>query len=346
MPEFVRADALLEFDDLVRDLGGDADALLCHAGLEPAATRISGRYLPHKGFSLALEEAARLLETRDLGMRLARRQTVHVLGPMALALENAGTLDELLFLAERYIRTHDQALFFSHRLLPQTQAYLWTFRLRVRGAKSVVQNCELVATLACDTMSELTGGAWQPKEVWLAHEPLGDEAHYAGYFPCAVKFGQAVYGIVMNAQGLQTPISGRSELMARLARDYLVGQFGDGTPSLAREVGKLIRPLLSAGRCDHVYVARLFNVHTRTLHRRLRHEGTSFVEIKDNQRRAWAAELLGQGVSAGYISDLLGYEHDSAFSRSCVRWFGKSPRAMVRPSTAALNRISSAAAEP
>ncbi|WP_321967817.1 AraC family transcriptional regulator [Burkholderia cepacia] len=330
MPEFVRADGLLEFDDLVHDLGGDADAVLQAAGLDPAATRISGRLLPHKAFSLALEEAARVLMTPDFGMRLARRQTIHVVGPMALALEHAGTLDELLLLAERYIRTHDQALYFSHRFLPPTQAYLWTFRMRVRGMKSIVQNTELVATLACDTMSGLTGDAWQPTEVWLAHPPLGDGAHYARYFRCPVRFGQAVYGIVMNADELQTPIRSRNALMAKLARDYLLGQFGDGTQSLAREVERLIRPLLSAGRCSQEYVAGLFNVHARTLHRRLRREGTSFEEIKDNQRRAWAAELLGQGVSAGYISELLGYEYDSAFSRSCVRWFGKSPRAAAR----------------
>ncbi|WP_322032885.1 AraC family transcriptional regulator [Paraburkholderia sp. J76] len=330
MPEFVRADGLLEFDDLVDQLGGNADALLRAAGLDPQETRMSGRYLPHKAFSLALEEAARTLGIPDFGMRLARRQTIHVIGPMALALENAETLDEMLLLAERYIRTHDQALSLSHRFVSQTNEYLWTFRLRVRGAKSLAQNCELVATLACDTMSSLTGGAWRPTEVWFAHAPPGEPSLHAQYFSCPVTFNRDICGIVMQAEGLRTPINGRNVAIAGLARSYLLGRFGDGRPSLAREVECLIRPLLSTGRCNQEYVAGLFAVHSRTLHRRLRLEGTSFEAIVDNQRRMWAAELLTQGVTIGYISDLLGYEYASAFSRSCTRWFGRSPRAYAR----------------
>ena len=327
--EFVRADALLQFDELVRALGGNPDRVLRSAGLDPPATRMSGRFVPHKPFCAALEAAAETLATPDFGMRLARRQSLHVLGPMALAMQNAQSLGDMLLLAERYIRTHDQALHFSYRRVARSHTYIWNYALRVRGARSVVQNCELVAALACSVMAGVTGGVWAPREIRFTHQALAGGEQYAQHFPCPVRFGQAANGIVMDQQVLDAPVPGRSESMATLARNYLLDEFGDGTLSLARQVERLIRPLLPSGHCHHAYVAQLFAVHPRTLHRRLAAEGTSFAHIKDAQRCEWAAELLGQGLPAGHVSGMLGYEHDSAFSRSCVRWFGRSPRMLT-----------------
>jgi AraC-like DNA-binding protein len=330
VPQFVRADALLEFDELVRSLRGDADELLRAAGLDPRATRISGRYLPHKGFTEVLELAAQELEVPDFGMRLGHRQTIHILGPLAVALENAETIAEMLLLAERYIHLHDQTAHFSHRTLRRASQYLWSIGLRVRGARSVAQNLELALVIARGIMTRLTEGVWQPLEIWLAHEPISDPRRYRRFFPCEVRFGQSVSGIVMSPSVAQTPIKGRDAARAEMARAYLQGQFGTGTLSLARKVEALIRPLLGVDRCSHDYVAGLLAVHPRTLHRHLREEGTSFEEIKDAQRRSWAVELFGQGLPAGHISGLLGYEHQSAFSRSCLRWFGASPRRALR----------------
>ena len=326
MSQFIRADALLEFDEAAQDLGGDPDGLLAAAGLVPAHTRIAGRHLPRRGFSVALELAAAQLARPDFGMLLGRRQTMHVLGGLALAMENAATLGEALQLLERYMHSHDQAAHISQRLLPRSDRHLLSFFLSVRGAKAVVQNHELGLVLACDAMARLAGESFCPLEIRMAHAPLGDPAHYARYFPCPVLFSQPASGVVLSRAALETPLLRRNVNLAQLAHHHLYSQLGDGSLSMTQQIERLILPLIKVGRCSINDVARFLALHPRTLRRRLCSEGTSFAEIKDTQRRLRAAELVAQGLPLGYMTGLLGYANESGLSRSLKRWFGRSVR--------------------
>ena len=71
----------------------------------------------------------------------------------------------------------------------------------------------------------------------------------------------------------------------------------------------------------------LGNMHPRTLQRRLREEGTSFEDIKDDVRRDAAARYLSQSdIPLTRVAALLGYSESSVLARSCKRWFDNSPR--------------------
>ncbi len=68
-------------------------------------------------------------------------------------------------------------------------------------------------------------------------------------------------------------------------------------------------------------------MHPRTLQRRVREEGTTFEAIKDGVRRGLAQRYLSQpDLPLTQITALLGYSEQSAFGRSCRRWFGVTPR--------------------
>ena len=87
-------------------------------------------------------------------------------------------------------------------------------------------------------------------------------------------------------------------------------------------------------------------MHPRTLHRRLAREGARFEEIKDEVRREMARSLIAQaGLSMTQIAGALGYAEQSALSRSCVRWFGDSPR-RLRQLTGAGRSFTGRLAEP
>lgn len=332
MPQLIRAEALNGFDELVLALGGDANALLVAAGLSPHVAHSPGHYIAHRGFTRLLELAARDLACADFGLRLGVAQSLSALGPIALALESAETLAEVFVLVERYIHIHDQSVITAHHPLKQqtnkSGDYLFSIDLRVRGATTVTQNRELAVGLAYETFTRLSEGAWQPKEVWFSHTPISDATSYQRYFHCPVHFQQAASGLVMAAEALHLPLSGHDAGRAALIGSYLRAEFGAGNSSVTSQVESLIRPLLGVERCTHTHVAQLLAMHPRTLHRRLRLEGTSFAEIKETQRQRWARELLAQGLAAGRIASLLGYGHDSAFTRACQRWFGQGPRVL------------------
>lgn len=73
--------------------------------------------------------------------------------------------------------------------------------------------------------------------------------------------------------------------------------------------------------------AEYFHVSERTLQRRLAETGTSLNDLRDDVRRSLAEKLLSEtDLTAAEIALRLGYSAPSAFTRSTIRWFGKTPR--------------------
>ena len=76
-------------------------------------------------------------------------------------------------------------------------------------------------------------------------------------------------------------------------------------------------------------VANMLHMHPRTLQRRLTTEGTTFEKVRDDVRRRMAEiYLANEVVPLAHVAHLLGYANQSVLTRSCLRWFGKTPLAM------------------
>jgi AraC-like DNA-binding protein len=76
-------------------------------------------------------------------------------------------------------------------------------------------------------------------------------------------------------------------------------------------------------------VANMLNMHPRTLQRRLMQEGTTFEKVRDDVRKRMAEiYLANEIVPLAQVAHLLGYANQSVLTRSCLRWFGKTPLAM------------------
>ena len=131
----------------------------------------------------------------------------------------------------------------------------------------------------------------------------------------------------LDARVLDLPIRrGESDLAA----------FLDGAPGkitmlyrrdreIARAVRELVlRSLPSAPTLAEA--ARELRASTRTLHRRLEEEGTTFREVKDAVRREVALARLEHGEeSVAQIAAALGYSEPSAFFRAFHAWTGQGP---------------------
>jgi AraC-like DNA-binding protein len=73
-------------------------------------------------------------------------------------------------------------------------------------------------------------------------------------------------------------------------------------------------------------VAANFNITSRTLQRKLQEEGTTFQQLADSARKSLAIYFLESGkYQVKEISNMLGYNELSAFSRAFKRWTGKTP---------------------
>lgn len=73
-------------------------------------------------------------------------------------------------------------------------------------------------------------------------------------------------------------------------------------------------------------VAANFNMSTRTLQRKLSEDGVTFQELSESARKNLALHYLQAGnYPIKAISNMLGYNELSAFSRAFKRWTGKAP---------------------
>ena len=73
-------------------------------------------------------------------------------------------------------------------------------------------------------------------------------------------------------------------------------------------------------------LAQRFNISSQTLRRKLKSEGSSYPQIKDEIRRDLAVEkLFSQKLSVSEIAHLLGYSESRSFTRAFKQWTGLTP---------------------
>ena len=89
--DLVHADLMRFFPTLVSELGGDPDALMRRAGIEPGVAGARPR-LGYRAWVHLLEQAAVELQRPDFGLRLAALQGGgRVFGPMGVVMRNSAT---------------------------------------------------------------------------------------------------------------------------------------------------------------------------------------------------------------------------------------------------------------
>jgi AraC-like DNA-binding protein len=325
---FVRVFALQNFRDVVRELGGDADALLGRAQIDPAVLDRRHAVVPFRAFVHLLERAANELSVPDFGMRLAAEQADKGgRGPLEIVMSNSPTLGE----AYRYCVDHVQATTTGAQITIEVNRARHSVFLRFEVLlprlpyqRQTVEHAMLTSSRHALT---LTAGQIRPRAVWFTHEPLAPLSTYRAYFGCPVLFGQAKTGLLFGEGDLETPVPNPDPQLYELATTFIEHRYPSREAVLSMRVRTIVERLLLAGDCNFAGVASALGVHPRTLQRRLRAEGESFEMIKDGVRRDIALRYLKQSaVPLVRVAEILGYSETSVLSRSCNRWFSASPR--------------------
>lgn len=324
----VRVDALRNFPETVTRLGGDPEALLARAGIDPDV--LSSRHSVFPYFTLArlLHQAAADLSCPDFGMRLARSQEgMKAFGPLEVAMRNCPTLRT----AFAYCAAHMQVYSTATRLTVEDDrdddtAFL---RLDLDLAEAMLrpQAVEHTLLLMHQGLLDLSAGKARASEVWFAHGPVVSIRAYEDHFGATVSFGRETNGIRLPARLLDTAIAGADPQLYELAAYFIEVHYPPHEGDLSARVSTLIEQLLPEGRCAQGDVAAMLGIGARALQRRLRAENTSFEAIRDGVRRDIAWRCLKQtDLPLIRIAEMLGYSDTPVLTRSCYRWFSASPR--------------------
>src|SRR5215469_9452022 len=113
MPRFIRSACLTDYVPTARSFGLDPYRLLREAGLDRSCLVDPEIKIPVGEVCRLLENSAHAARAEDFGLRMAEPRRLSYLGPLALAMRDAGTLREALQSASRYVSLHTDGLLLS-----------------------------------------------------------------------------------------------------------------------------------------------------------------------------------------------------------------------------------------
>lgn len=316
--DVVHARLLNGFPELAASLGGDAEALLREVGVG------DGKITYRQAFAL-LELAARALDCPDFGLRLAAQQLGGgMFGPLGQVMKNSPTFGEALIYVRDHTYAHSLAARIWHErregmLFSGHDILLDRLPARSQAMEHIILSGHLSAL-------EITGGHARTRRVHFRHQPQSPLSVYRRHFGCEVRFGQDEDGVLFSDHDLACRTIDPDAEAYRAVTAFIDSEFIRHHPPIHAQARGAIMRQLASGGSTNARVAEELGMHLRTLHRRLRAEGTSFQQLKDEVRREALLYYVQQTrLDFARISERLGFAEQSVMTRSCNRWFGMPP---------------------
>ncbi|MGF2946764.1 AraC family transcriptional regulator ligand-binding domain-containing protein, partial [Mycobacterium sp. Lab-001] len=199
----IRGSSLSCYPELVRELGGDPDQLLRTAGIRARDAADYGVQLPVRAVLRAVESAAAATATPDFGRRLARRQSLEIIGPVGAAARTAATVADALTVISTFISAYSPALAVGVVPLDNRDRLFLKCELLLDRVPHCPQSIELCLGVSLGVLRFLLGENYNPISVHLPHDPLTPAGDYVDYFGCRGYFAERTTGLTLRAGDLR-----------------------------------------------------------------------------------------------------------------------------------------------
>ncbi len=322
---WVNSGVLYGAADLVRELGGNPQAVALRCGLEQAALDATDLPIPGAAVVGFFEAAAEATDCPDFGLRLASRQSFAILGPLWLMMRRARTVQDALEVLVEFFILHTSGAIVGLKRQADGSAFV-TYSLVAGLSTRDRQTIELGLALLSNELRTHCGPQWMPRGIMFCHDrPPGHDSHRR-CFGHTVSFNQESNALWLDAACLCTPLVAGSyrggEKLAPILDNRL-----DDPRAVAVKVEGVMRALLPFSSCNRKHVAQIVNLSERSMQRRLAEAGTTFQQLRDRVRADIALKYLRQSnLQAAQVGEILGYSEPAAFSRAFRRQHGFMPR--------------------
>lgn len=159
--------------------------------------------------------------------------------------------------------------------------------------------------------------------------------HAAAYnllFRAPIHFDRDECSISFSANYLEMPVIQNEQSLEKFLQMPGAQMMAspDSSSSHVARVCNIIKTNVAAEFPDFEWVAGQLHTTTGTLRRRLREEGTSYQQLKDDLRRDTAIFNLSKGkMSIEEVAASVGFSEPTSFFRAFKRWTGVTPRAYI-----------------
>jgi AraC-like DNA-binding protein len=162
----------------------------------------------------------------------------------------------------------------------------------------------------------------------------GDKT-YSEVFGTPVNFSAGNNAFYFHRRYLEFPIVQSETSLATMLKTYPAQllKLNPANDSISSRVKQLIGSDFQREIPSLQDIADRLHMTTPTLHRRLRQQGTSFQQLKDECRRDAAINYLTMGsYTTSQLAEFTGFSDSSTFHRAFKKWTGKTPQEYSRGS--------------
>jgi AraC-like DNA-binding protein len=310
---------------VLRAQGHDVAALLRAAELDAAQIADVDARMSHAAVLAFWDQAVRVTGDELLGLHLGAEVRPAAFDALGYVFRTSATLGDGLRRLAQYHRFIDDALTLA--VEPQGR---WA-RVVVSGPRSTlvsrpVAEFQLAALLQA-ARAETGAPDLDPVEVQFAFPASAPALEYQRFFRSPVRFSRAHNALVLARGDLDRRMQGAEaelrEVLERRVRDVIARL--PAVASLSGRARSVVVEQLARQRPTASELGRRLGLSERSLHRRLRAEGTSFREVLERVRREHSERYIRDGVPLIETAFLLGYSDASAFHRSFKQWTGRTP---------------------
>lgn len=329
MSTFVRSGAIAGYEKLCASVGIDPQQLLEEAGLSASCLQYSELRIPIEKVARLLEKSAQLSGIHTFGLQLAHNRPLSALGPIALVLREQPTLRHVINVFNRYPRLRASAI--ALQIDQYNDVAILRQELMGGEAAAMRQVVELAIGMIVRSMQLMLGPDWRPMGVSFAHRASAGATSHARILQCPVQFDAGYTGVLCRPADMDRPLPFADPEMARHAQAYIDSLQTEGEDDMVGQVRQLLSVALPSMKISVEAIARELGISPRMLQRRLEEEGTTFSTLLAKVRTGRVLHLLassGRGLSD--IAELVGFTHQSTFSRWFRAEFGCSPSEFQR----------------
>lgn len=305
------------------------EMLLEEAHVRPSVVGAVDEFLTVEQFELILGYLAKACNDPAFGLHFGENTRYNSHAVMVELLWSSATLREALRALVKFkeLVTPNSQLQFSVSERLATLSYQpGTSRLRLKQATFN----ELLLSRLFSTFRWMAGGHFPLVEVRFEHGQPHYVNEYRRVFQTPVYFNCSSNELIFKKDVLELPLqSAFPELHARLERlaEEQLNRLAMGY-QVTRQVSDYLNTQIGLGEIGVEDVASYMNMTPRTLQRKLKQEGLSFAELRDQLRHNIAKyQLCNSNLSMGILATRLGFSDASTFYHAFKRWEGVSPGA-------------------
>jgi AraC-like DNA-binding protein len=322
------ASAIRPLWSLLEEYGQDPGPLFQRSGIEPEALKNPNARLPVAACNAVWLRASSRISDPCFGLKAAQHWHPSMFGALGYAWLASTSLRTALGRLQRYT---DLVLEGSSVQVHESRGGEVNVRLSYQGSPYTIPAlADALLALVLRLCRLNCGESLNPMRATLFHSSPAEPGPYFACFRCPVEFDAPHDGLTFAKAVVDQPLPGANPNLAQLNDQEIIRHLARlNRDRITERVQAAIIEQLPSGNVSNETVAKALNVSSRTLHRQLQDEGTSFKALLDETRRELAKTYINDDrINLTEVAFMLGFAEPSSFTRACRRWTGKAPSAM------------------